>query len=101
MRASGTPFVTWVTVRLSDFHVLSGQLVHVEWATRVRGCCGRCGTALIFQAAEDPDKIDVTVCSLDEPESITPTDHIWVEDRLPWVKLADGLPSHKRERPAR
>jgi hypothetical protein len=46
------------------------------------------------------EEVDVTVCSFDQPTTVTPTDHTWVEDRLPWIRLADNLPgySQKRER---
>jgi hypothetical protein len=43
-------------------------------------------------------EVDVTVCSFDRPDEITPADHTWVEDRLPWICLADGLPSYGRAR---
>jgi hypothetical protein len=46
------------------------------------------------------EEVDVTVCSFDQPTAVTPTDHTWVEDRLPWIRLADNLPGYgqKRER---
>ena len=46
----------------------------------------------------DADEIDVTVCSFDHPESVTPSDHIWVEDQLPWIRLADELMTHRQKR---
>jgi hypothetical protein len=46
----------------------------------------------------EADEIDVTVCSFDEPAKVTPADHTWVEDRLPWIQLADGLPTYRRKR---
>jgi hypothetical protein len=42
----------------------------------------------------------VTVCSFDQPAILTPADHIWVEDRLPWIRLADGLPAYGQTRPS-
>jgi hypothetical protein len=29
---------------------------------------------------------------------VSPADHIWIEDRLPWIALADGLATHARGR---
>jgi hypothetical protein len=43
-------------------------------------------------AEPDADEVDVTVCSFDQPAAVTPADHTWVEDRLPWIRLADDLP---------
>lgn len=36
--------------------------------------------------------IDVTTCSLDDPEAFPPVGHLWTSRRLGWVQLADGLP---------
>ena len=46
----------------------------------------------------DTDEVDVTVSSFDQPDATLPQDHVWVEDRLPWVKLADNLPQYARAR---
>jgi len=46
----------------------------------------------------DADEIDVTVCSFDQPTIVTPGDHSWVEDRLPWIYLADNLPTYVQKR---
>jgi hypothetical protein len=31
---------------------------------------------------------------------VTPVDHTWVEDQLPWIRLADDLPNYRQKRPA-
>jgi ketosteroid isomerase-like protein len=91
-RASGAPFVTWATFERSDFE-MTGAPGEVRATDRaVRRFCTRCGTPLTFELDAQPDRIDVTVASLDHPESITPRDHIYASTRLPWVALADGLP---------
>lgn len=97
-RSAGAAFVTWCSFRREAFQVTQGELREVEIAGRLRGFCPKCGTSLTFRSSPATDEVDVTVASLDHPESVTPTDHIWVEDRLPWIKLADGLPTHARAR---
>ena len=54
--------------------------------------------ALTFVNSQDTDEVDVTVCTFDQPEATTPGDHTWVEDRLPWIRLDDGLPTYGRQR---
>jgi hypothetical protein len=44
------------------------------------------------------EEIDVTVCSFDNPTSVTPSDHTWVDDRLVWICLSDGLPTYAQKR---
>jgi hypothetical protein len=99
-RSSGAPFVTWASFTRGNFRFIKGQPRELRWAGRVRSFCPDCGTALTFMSGPDTQDVDVTVCSLDEPQAVKPADHIWVEDRLPWIHLADGLPTHGRSRQA-
>ncbi len=97
-RSSGAPLVTWASFRRRDFRFLSGLPRGFRWAGRWRSFCPYCGTPLTFLTGPDADEIDVTVCSMDDPASMTPTHHTWIEDRLPWIRLADGLPQHAQRR---
>ena len=94
-RSSGAPFVTWATFRRDGFRFINGRPRELGWAGRVRSFCLDCGTPLSLLAAPDAEEIEVTVCSFDHPEAVTPADHVWVEDRLPWIRLDDGLPQHE------
>ena len=53
-----------------------------------------CGTQLTFEYVDFPDEIDVTTCSLDDPDGLQPLDHTYVSSKLSWVKLADHLPEY-------
>jgi hypothetical protein len=97
-RSSGAPFVTWASFRRSSFRFTAGQPQELRWAGRLRSFCPHCGTSLTFMAGPDPDEVDVTVCSFDEPATVTPADHTWVDDRLPWIRLADDLATYGQER---
>ncbi len=89
-RASAAPFVTWGEMKSADIEMLSGNLRKVEFAGRLRSFAGCCGTPLFFQDNEESRVIDVTIASLDQPESHVPDIAIWTEDRLPWATLAPG-----------
>lgn len=97
-RSAGAVFVTWCSFRREDFQFVKGESREVTFAGRLRGFCPDCGTTLTFRSSPETEEIDVTVSSLDHPEGVTPTDHIWIEDRLPWITLADGLTTHTRGR---
>lgn len=97
-KASGAPFVSWASFRTQDFTITHGQPTRLLWESRVRTFCNQCGTALTFQASENAEEIDVTICSLDLPGRLAPRDHIWIEDRMPWLKFADGLICFQRHR---
>ena len=95
-RAAGAAFVPWATFAKANFAVTMGEIsFRRSSAKAIRGNCERCGTPLTYEHAGRPGEIDVTAVSLDNPVSVRPTAHIWIEDKLPWVKPADGLPQHQ------
>lgn len=90
--------MTWASFAVKDFRVTRGAMRDVTFAGRLRSFCPECGTNLAFRSSPETEEIDLTVASFDHPESVEPADHIWVEDRLPWIKLADGLPAYPQSR---
>jgi hypothetical protein len=97
-RASAAPFVTWGAVQREAIEILSGELRKVQFAGRLRSFAACCGTPLFFQDDAASKSIDVTIASLDHPESFAPKVAIWTEDRLPWAILNPSHPSFRRER---
>jgi hypothetical protein len=66
----------------------------------VRTICGACGTPLTYRHESYGDAIDITTCSLDEPERFPPTHHSWLSHDVSWVKFGDGLPAFAEFRPS-
>ena len=98
-RASGAPFVTWAGFAIDKITFIKGEVATYASSPDVtRTFCGKCGTALTYQRADMPGSIDVTLGSMDEPETLTPEDHTWTESRLSWIVLDDQLPKYPRER---
>jgi hypothetical protein len=97
-RSSGAPFLTWASFNRNGFRFTTGHPKELSWAGRLPSFCPDCGTPLTFLAGPDADEVDVTACSFDQPSIVTPADHIWVEDQLPWVRLADDLPTYPQKR---
>jgi hypothetical protein len=98
-RTSGAPFVTWFTVQHADFAFVSGNPATFRSSEHgTRTFCPRCGTPLTFESTLTPGEVDVTVCSLEEPERVPPRDHTQTATRLPWVELG-ALPAFPADRP--
>lgn len=98
-RASGAPMVAWATFPTSDIEWVKGAPRRFKSSSKAeRSFCADCGTALTFTFVKTPDRTDVTLASLDRPERITPLDHIFTTTRIPWVRLADGLPTFPEDR---
>ena len=98
-RTSGAPFVTWFSVPQSDFAFTKGAPSSFQSSERgTRTFCSRCGTPLTFRSTNSPAEVDVTTCSLDNPERLPPKDHTRTSSRLSWVELGDQLPSFAEAR---
>jgi GNAT superfamily N-acetyltransferase len=92
-RVAGAPVVTWATYPIDRFRWSSGAATTFHSSPHItRSFCGACGTALTFAMRNDPQWVDVTVASMDQAEGMWPRDHIWTENRLPWLVLDDDLP---------
>ena len=64
---------------------------HRTSPTLERLFCTACGTRLM--AWRDPGGVvGVSLAGFDDPHRFTPTAHVWVDERPPWVLIADGLP---------
>lgn len=98
-RSAGAPSVAWFSVALTGFQLISGSLAQYRSSMHVaRGFCAECGTQLTYQHDSHPSDIDVTLCSLDDPEAMRPDDHTFVRYRLSWMVPGDGLPEFQRSR---
>jgi hypothetical protein len=98
-RAAGAPMVPWGSFAIEHFRIARGQLTEYRSSPQVRrGFCAHCGTTLTYHHEQRSDEIDVTLTSLDDPGALTPEAHIWVEDKSPWVVIADGRPQFARTR---
>lgn len=93
-RTTGAPCVAWFSVQVNGFRVLKGAARTFRSSPgAVRSFCGACGTQLTFQIDGRPE-IDVTVCSLDEPERVPLADQTFTRSRLKWMDQLDRLPGH-------
>lgn len=70
----------------------------IRWASSQRLhrlSCSTCG-APVFAEAQDGPWIAVALASLDDPSALSPGSHIWVSEKLAWVRIDDGLPQFPR-----
>ncbi|MDQ0504445.1 GFA family protein [Xanthobacter agilis] len=100
-RISGSSALPWATVARGDFDVTHGALTTYASSAGVqRGFCGSCGSPILFDMASEA-AVDVTIGTLDLPDRLTPTHHIWTTTALAMSDgLGPGLPRHAAEAPA-
>lgn len=98
-RAAGAPAVAWFSVRAADLHWTHGAPALYRSSPAVeRSFCGRCGTQLGYRNDGYPDEIDITTCSLDDPEALPPLDHTFISQQLRWLNISGDLPHFPRTR---
>lgn len=98
-RVSGAPAVSWFSVARGGFHLLAGTPAELRSSAHVtRTFCAACGTALTYHTDDAPDELDITICSLDQPQALAPADHTQTSGRLPWDIPGDGLPQYPHAR---
>ena len=101
-KAAGAPVVAWATFALSGFRFTEGTPAEFRSSPPVvRTFCDTCGTPLTYRHEDYGDAIDITTCSLDEPERFPPTHHSWLSHDVPWVRFGDGLQGFQESRPDR
>jgi hypothetical protein len=97
-RAAGAPAVAWFSVPVAALRYVRGApAVRRSSAQVERSFCAACGTPLTYRNDATPDEVDVTTCSLDEPEAASPQDHTFASQRLAWMRV-DDLPAWPRTR---
>ena len=77
-RVAAAPVVGWITFPAAQFELLRG---------------------LTYHHRDDVGFIDITTCSLDDPDLFPPTHHSWLSDDLSWIRFGDGLPTFRESRP--
>jgi hypothetical protein len=91
-RATGAPVMVWARALPDAVRLTGGQpavLPHPPHGDRT--FCQACGTTLLAGPAAGP--LSVAVATLDTPVAFPPRHHDHTGDRLPWLRVGDGLPS--------
>jgi hypothetical protein len=94
-RANAAPVVAWAMYSQDQVRFTGKPPAKYDSSEGAqRSFCGTCGTQIGFTADYLPGLVDLTVGSFDQPEALRPALHYWDSRRLPWMKVADGLPRH-------
>lgn len=94
---SGAPCLSFVHFPLEAFTWVSGRPKRFRSSRYAeRGFCPDCGSTLSMHEEVLGDRVQVTLGSLDNPERVTPDDHVWTDSRLSWFEIKDDLPRFPR-----
>jgi len=92
-RAASAPTLPFAVFPSARFAFSLGRPSEYKSSSQVtRTFCGRCGSPLTYRTADAPDRVDVMICSLDDPGSVVPSFHVWVNEKVAWDHVAGELP---------
>jgi hypothetical protein len=93
-RVSGSAYVTWLTV-LRRLVTIEGEPVWFSSSDHgARGFCASCGTHVLAVSSHYEKYFDIPAGTLDEPNRIHPTRHVFAADRVAWHELDWSIPAH-------
>ncbi len=94
-KAHAAPAVAWAMFQDAQINFTNQEPKQFKSsADAKRGFCPECGTQISFTASFLPGLIDISIGSLDRPDSITPSLHYWYTEHLSWAEFADDLPRY-------
>jgi uncharacterized protein YciI len=95
-RAHGAAFVTWVSVAAEQVGIDDPRGL-LRWyraeGGAERGFCSHCGSSLFFRAGDWPGELHIARAMFPGPLDREPQMHGFYDTHVPWVQLADGLPT--------
>ena len=98
-RTASAPALPYVEVPSDRFAFVDGRPTDYRSSPAVtRSFCGRCGSPLTYRSADAPGRVDVMICSLDDPGSVTPAFHVWTREKVGWDRVDDGRPAYPTSR---
>jgi hypothetical protein len=92
-KAMGSPFFARALFPQTALTVQGETGSYASSETLERVFCMRCGTRL-FSWRRNGTAAGVALAVFDDRNSFAPTEHIWVSEKMDWVRLDDGLPQY-------
>jgi len=98
-KAMGSPFFARALFPQSALTVEGETGSHSSSETLDRVFCKRCGTRLLSRR-RNGSASGIALATFDDRDAFAPTEHIWVSEKIDWVKLDDGLPRYPQGPPS-
>jgi len=96
-KAVGGPFAAFAALPRGDLAWTHGRPATFRSSSLAeRGFCAVCGTPLTYDGVGSAN-IDITICSLDTPEAVSPQEQYGAEGTLPWFASLATLPARDTE----
>ena len=92
-KAMGSPFFARALFPQSALTVEGDTGSYATSEALDRVFCKTCGTRM-FARRRNGTATGIALATFDDRNAFAPTDHMWVAEKMHWMKLADGLPQY-------
>jgi hypothetical protein len=89
----GSPFFARALFDQKALAVKGEPARYASSDTLDRVFCKNCGTRL-FSWRRNGTAAGIALAAFDDRNAFAPTEHIWVSEKMNWVRLDDGLPQY-------
>jgi hypothetical protein len=99
---SGSGGMVFATVHRDRYRVTAGSDHVGSFASTAFGSrtfCRQCGSPLTIHVRHQPDEIDISVGTLDDPEEVQPAFHLYAAEAPSWMPMMAFLPRYRALRP--
>ena len=97
-KAMGSPYFARALFS-HDALTITGETASYSSSSELnRMFCPHCGTRLFSWRTSRP-VVGVALAAFDDRNAFAPTEHIWVSEKIDWVRIDDGLPQYQETVP--
>ena len=90
-KTSGAPVGAWMDFKSNQIRWLSGKTKEYASSEKTRrGFCSVCGSILVYRSTDHPGYITLSIATLDYPDSVKPTYHIYTDSQVKWLVIEDN-----------
>ena len=96
-KSTSAPVVAFTSFPIEGFSYVKGKpSIYKSSEKGQREFCYNCGTQIAHRRIHDPETVDVNSGTLDDLTLFNPDFHIYTEEQVPWLNIADNLPRYKK-----
>jgi len=89
-KSVGAVAVNWMDLKQEQLTWITQQPFEYQSSKNIlRGFCKDCGCSISFRDLRKPENITLTIASLDDPNLVKPTLHIYTDDQVDWLNIDD------------
>lgn len=98
-KSTGAPVGVWMDFKVEQIRWLSGEITEYASSDKIRrGFCANCGSTLSYRSTEYPGYFTLSVVSLDSPDDVVPSYHIYTESQVKWLTIDDSCKKYPQGR---